>query len=46
MAFPMIYRAFYASRLFNPEFLRAKDLAVPGWLEGAELVWPPGVLQS
>lgn len=36
----------YASRLFNPEFLRAKDLPVPGWLGGAELVWPPGVLQS
>ena len=24
----------YASRLFNPEFLRSKNLPVPGWLEG------------
>jgi cysteine synthase A len=24
----------YASRLFNPEFLRSKDLPVPDWLEG------------
>jgi cysteine synthase len=24
----------YASRLFNPEFLRSKDLFVPPWLEG------------
>ena len=24
----------YASRLFNPEFLRSKNLAVPPWLEG------------
>jgi cysteine synthase A len=24
----------YASRLFNPEFLRSKDLPVPPWLEG------------
>ena len=23
----------YASKLFNPEFLRSKDLPVPGWLE-------------
>jgi len=36
----------YASRLFNPEFLRAKDLPVPGWLGSAQPVWPPGVLQS
>ena len=25
----------YASRLFNPEFLRSKNLPVPPWLEGA-----------
>jgi len=25
----------YQSRLFNPEFLRSKDLPVPGWLEKA-----------
>ena len=24
----------YASRLFNPEFLRSKNLPVPEWLEG------------
>jgi cysteine synthase A len=24
----------YASRLFNPEFLRSKNLPVPPWLEG------------
>jgi cysteine synthase A len=24
----------YASRLFNPEFLRSKNLPVPAWLEG------------
>jgi cysteine synthase A len=24
----------YASKLFNPEFLRSKSLPVPGWLEG------------
>ncbi len=24
----------YQSKLFNPEFLRAKNLPVPGWLEG------------
>jgi len=36
----------YASRLFNPEFLRAKDLPVPRWLESAQSAWPPGVLQQ
>ncbi len=25
----------YASKLYNPEFLRSKDLPVPGWLEAA-----------
>jgi cysteine synthase len=24
----------YATKLFNPEFLRSKNLPVPGWLEG------------
>ena len=24
----------YQSKLFNPEFLRSKDLPVPGWLAG------------
>lgn len=24
----------YASRLFNPDFLRSKNLPVPDWLEG------------
>jgi cysteine synthase A len=24
----------YASRLFNPEFLRSKNLPVPPWLDG------------
>ena len=23
----------YQSKLFNPEFLRSKDLPVPGWME-------------
>ncbi len=34
----------YASRLFNPEFLRAKQLPVPGWLESASAELPPGVI--
>jgi cysteine synthase len=29
----------YQSKLFNPDFLRAKDLPVPGWLEGRELAF-------
>ncbi len=28
----------YASRLFNPEFLRSKNLPVPAWLEGRGVV--------
>ena len=28
----------YASRLFNPEFLRSKNLPVPAWLEGRSAV--------
>jgi cysteine synthase A len=31
----------YASRLFNPEFLRSKQLPVPRWLEGAVAVDVP-----
>jgi cysteine synthase len=34
----------YASRLFNPEFLRAKQLPVPEWLESASAELPPGVV--
>ena len=31
----------YASRLFNPEFLRSKNLPVPPWLEGGGSVATP-----
>ena len=31
----------YASRLFNPEFLRARNLPVPAWLEGRGAVPVP-----
>jgi cysteine synthase A len=31
----------YQSRLFNPEFLRAKNLPVPRWLERTTTVLPP-----
>ena len=31
----------YASRLFNPEFLRSKNLPVPPWLEGSAQVTVP-----
>ena len=34
----------YASRLFNPEFLRSKGLPVPRWLEERPPPLPPGVL--
>jgi cysteine synthase len=34
----------YASRLFNPEFLRSKGLPVPRWLEGQASPMPPGVM--
>ena len=27
------YGTRYQSKLFNPDFLRSKDLPVPGWLE-------------
>jgi cysteine synthase A len=35
----------YASRLFNPEFLRGKGLPVPPWLAGPRPALPPGALQ-
>jgi cysteine synthase A len=31
----------YASRLFNPEFLRSKGLPVPDWLEGSDAARVP-----
>ena len=31
----------YQSKLFNPEFLRSKDLPVPGWLERAPAISVP-----
>jgi cysteine synthase A len=34
----------YASRLFNPTFLRSKSLPVPPWLEGPSPVLPAGIL--
>jgi cysteine synthase len=34
----------YASRLFNPEFLHAKGLPVPPWLEGPRPALPEGAL--
>ena len=36
----------YASRLFNPEFLRSKSLPVPRWLEALPAPLPPGVIQG
>jgi cysteine synthase A len=30
----------YQSKLFNPDFLREKGLAVPGWLDGAARIMP------
>jgi cysteine synthase A len=35
----------YASRLFNPQFLRSKDLPVPRWLEAATPRMPDDVMQ-
>jgi len=34
------YGTRYQSKLFNPEFLRSKDLPVPSWLEAAQSVVP------
>jgi cysteine synthase A len=36
----------YASRLFNPVFLRSKGLPVPEWLSRGAPDMPPGVMQS
>ena len=36
----------YQSRLFNPQFLRAKNLPVPEWLERPAPPLPPGVLEQ
>ena len=35
----------YASRLFNPQFLRSKGLPVPHWLESAGRPLPAGIVQ-
>ena len=35
------YGTRYASKLFNPDFLRSKDLPVPAWLERAPSVTVP-----
>jgi cysteine synthase A len=34
------YGTRYQSKLFNPEFLRAKSLPVPGWLETKSAIDP------
>jgi cysteine synthase len=34
------YGTRYQSKMFNPEFLRSKNLPVPGWLEGREPIDP------
>jgi len=31
----------YAAKMFNPEFLRSKDLPVPGWMERTTDIVPP-----
>lgn len=31
----------YAAKMFNPEFLRSKDLPVPGWMERTSAIVPP-----
>jgi len=35
------YGTRYQSKLFNPDFLRSKDLPVPGWLDGVGRGLPP-----
>jgi cysteine synthase A len=35
------YGTRYQSKLFNPEFLRSKDLPVPGWMERAPAIEVP-----
>ena len=34
----------YQSRLFNPQFLRSKNLPVPEWLDSKVPEMPPGVM--
>ncbi len=31
----------YAAKMFNPEFLRSKNLPVPGWMERKSNIVPP-----
>ncbi len=31
----------YAAKMFNPDFLRSKNLPVPGWMERASTIVPP-----
>lgn len=40
------YGTRYQSRLFNPEFLRSKDLPVPGWLEKSPSITRESALAS
>lgn len=40
------YGTRYQSKLFNPEFLRAKDLPVPAWLDGAGRADIPTVFET
>jgi len=35
------YGTRYASKLYNPDFLRSKDLPVPAWLERKSTISPP-----
>jgi cysteine synthase len=35
------YGTRYQSKLFNPDFLRSKNLPVPDWLEGKSNIKPP-----
>jgi cysteine synthase A len=37
------YGTRYQSKLFNPDFLRSKNLPVPQWLEGGSEIKPPYV---
>lgn len=40
------YGTRYQSRLFNPEFLRAKNLPVPGWLAGGRPALPSAFIDA
>ena len=35
------YGTRYQSKLFNPDFLRSKNLPVPAWLERKSTIKPP-----